>query len=252
MSNSDEPSPIAAGLRTADRATTQRRTRILASILSLAINIVVIAALLLLRSKPQPNHPIASPIFVELAKLPAPVSLDPEGGQQTPPNRIRDVEPPKVRPTILPDLRPAESEPTDTSDLLSDAQLVGAANADGGSGGNESGGGNGCNTAAIVQSALQRDPQVIAAVTDAHRLGKSIILWNGDWVRSGGQDGKGLSAVREAIMWELAFAPEPCRNKREHGLILLSLADGNTRFAIGSNDWRWVDLLNLQRGPPRP
>ncbi len=92
-----------------------------------------------------------------------------------------------------------------------------------------------------------RDPLVHTAVEDAHRLGKSVMLWNGDWVRSGDQDGKGLSAVREAIIWELAFAPEACRNKRVHGLVLLSLADGSTRFAIGSGDWRWSDLLDVQR-----
>jgi hypothetical protein len=65
-------------------------------------------------------------------------------------------------------------------------------------------------------------------------------------VRSGDQDGKGMSAVREAIIWELAFAPEACRNKPVHGLVLLSLADGNTRFAIGAGDWRWSDLLDVR------
>lgn len=76
------------------------------------------------------------------------------------------------------------------------------------------------------------------------------MLWNGDWVRSGVQDGKGLAVVREAVMWELAFAPEACRNKRMRGLVLLSLSDGNTRFAIGAGDWRWSDLLGLRAIPP--
>jgi hypothetical protein len=133
----------------------------------------------------------------------------------------------------------------DTSDLLSESQLAGAASADGVGTGNGGGGGGDCNTARIVQQALQRDPLVRIAVGDAHRLGKSVMLWNGDWVRSGEQEGKGLSAVREAIIWELAFAPEACRNKQVHGLVLLSLADGNTRFAIGSGAWRWSDLLEL-------
>ena len=74
------------------------------------------------------------------------------------------------------------------------------------------------------------------------------MLWNGDWVRSGNQDGKGLSGVRQAILWELAFAPEVCRSERVRGLVLLSL-DNGTRFAIGSDDWRWSDLLGLR---PRP
>ena len=69
------------------------------------------------------------------------------------------------------------------------------------------------------------------------------MVWNGDWVRNGDQDGKGLSAVREAISWEVAFAPEACRKQQMHGLILLSLGDGGTRFAVGGGTWRWSDLL---------
>lgn len=99
--------------------------------------------------------------------------------------------------------------------------------------------------ARAVQRALRSDPLVHAAVEDANRLGKAVMLWNGDWVRTSGQDGKGLSAVREAIMWEVAFTPVACRNQRMHGLVLLSLADGSTRFAVGSGDWRWSDLLGV-------
>jgi hypothetical protein len=130
----------------------------------------------------------------------------------------------------------------DYSDLLSESQLAGAATV--GEGG---GGGGTCDVARVVQQALRRDPIVRAAVQDSHRMGKAIMLWNGDWVRSGGQDGKGLSAVREAVMWEVAFAPEACRNRPVHGLVLLSLADGATRFAIGSGDWRWSDLLGIRQ-----
>jgi len=111
------------------------------------------------------------------------------------------------------------------------------------------GGGGSCDLARAVQQALRRDPLVHTAVQGADRLGKAVMMWNGDWVRSGGQDGKGLSAVREAIMWEVAFAPESCRNERMHKPVLLSLADGRTRFAIGSGDWRWSDLLGVRRGP---
>ena len=133
---------------------------------------------------------------------------------------------------------------SDTSDLLSASQLAGASSV--GSGG---GGGGTCDLARAVQEALRRDPTVRAAVEEANRSGKAFMLWNGDWVRSGGEDGKGLSAVREVIAWELAFAPAACRNQRMHGLVLLSLADGSTRFAIGSGDWRWSDLLGV-RGVP--
>jgi hypothetical protein len=157
---------------------------------------------------------------------------------------VLPVPPPPAVPT--PVLSAISIAVPDTSDLLSESQLAGAANAaEGGAGG-----GGGCDTAWLVQKALRRDPLVHKAVAEVNRLGKSVMLWNGDWVRSGGQDGKGLSAVREAIIWEVAFTPEACRNARMHGLILLSLADGTTRFAIGSDDWRWSDLLGVRKISP--
>jgi hypothetical protein len=98
-----------------------------------------------------------------------------------------------------------------------------------------------------VQAALRKDPLVRMAVMQADRQGKAILMWNGDWVRSGAQDGKGLSAVRQAIMWEVAFSPEACRNAPMQGTVVLSLADGGTRFAIGAGAWRWSDLLGLRQ-----
>jgi hypothetical protein len=77
------------------------------------------------------------------------------------------------------------------------------------------------------------------------------MLWNGDWVRTGGQEGKGLAVVRQAIIWEVGFAPEACRNARMRGMVLLSLADGSTRFAIGAGEWRWSDLLGLRSAAVR-
>ena len=72
------------------------------------------------------------------------------------------------------------------------------------------------------------------------------MVWDGDWVRTGDQEGKGLSAVREAISWAVAFAPQACRNEPVHGLVLLSLADGATRFGVGAGSWRWSDLLGVR------
>ena len=86
---------------------------------------------------------------------------------------------------------------------------------------------------------------VQAAVAEAHAPGKAMFVWNGDWIRSQGQDGNGLAAVREAIMWEIAFAPEACRAQPVHGLVLLSLNDGPGagRLVMGEGDWRWSDML---------
>jgi hypothetical protein len=120
---------------------------------------------------------------------------------------------------------------------LSASDLAGAASADSGGGGGQ------CDLARQLQGALRKDPLVQAAVASSG--GKAIMVWNGDWVRSNGEDGKGLAAVREAMLWEIAFAPESCRTRPVHGLILLSMntGAGATRLAVGTGVWRWSDLL---------
>ena len=90
-----------------------------------------------------------------------------------------------------------------------------------------------------LAAALRKDPIVAAAA--ARLAGKAVMVWNGDWVRSEGEDGAGLSAVRESILWEVGFAPEACRTERIHGLVLFNLTGG--RLALGAPDWRWSDLL---------
>jgi hypothetical protein len=175
---------------------------------------------------------------VDLPKPPPP--KPPEPAKPSPAKaggRHSAVRPTPVRPEVQPALMAAKTAKPDTSDLLTEAQIAGAASA------GEGGGGSGCDLARAVQGALRKDPLVQAAVFDANRAGKAIMVWDGDWVRSGQQDGKGLAAVREAIMWEVAFAPEACRRAPVHGLVLLTLADGATRLAVGSGVWRWSDLL---------
>jgi hypothetical protein len=104
-----------------------------------------------------------------------------------------------------------------------------------------------------LQAALRKDPLVQAAVARARLApgpgGRALLVWNGDWVQSGGEDGKGLAAVREAIMWEIGFAPPACRSELVRGYILLSLSEGagSTRLALGSPVWRWSDLLTPRR-----
>jgi hypothetical protein len=34
-------------------------------------------------------------------------------------------------------------------------------------------------------------------------------------------------------------------------MVVLSLADGHTRFAIGSGEWRWSDLLGMRKTADR-
>ena len=211
--------------------------RIAAWTLSGTVQLLVLVALLWPRVA-APPHPQAALTMVKVADVPKP---EPPG----PPLPEKDFQPVRLKPprVVAPTVTLTALPRIDNSDLLSAAQIAGAASADEEGGG---GGGGDCNTARRLQQALQRDPLVHVAVKDANRLGQAVMLWNGDWVRSGAQEGKGLSAVREAITWELAFAPASCRNKRMHGLVMLALADGATRFAVGSGDWRWSDLLGLR------
>jgi ABC-type glycerol-3-phosphate transport system substrate-binding protein len=97
-----------------------------------------------------------------------------------------------------------------------------------------------------VQTALRKDPLVQAAVASAS--GKALMVWDGDWIQGEGEDGKGLAAVREAIMWEVAFAPKDCRSQPVHGLVLISLntGPGAPRLALGAGEWRWSDLVAIR------
>jgi hypothetical protein len=216
----------------------RRKDRLMAGVFTVAVHAIVFAALFWPRVARPPAHIVPQPpLQVSLLETPKPTPPGPPEPAMLQPDSV-DVAPPHLAmraPT------PSAFTVPDTSDLLSDSQLAGAATVGEGGGG----GGGTCDMARAVQQALRRDPMVRGSVEDAHRSGKAIMLWNGDWVRSGGQDGKGLSAVREAVTWEVAFAPEACRNTRMHGLVLLSLADGGTRFAVGAGDWRWSDLLGL-------
>lgn len=189
----------------------------------------VIAGLVWLRFAPA--HAAAPPASILVRILPKPPA--PPSPLPAPAPVLAKVELPRLTP---PKVVIAAS---DTSDLMSAGQLAGATGVGGG-------GGGGCAIAQTVQQALRRDPLVAAAVQEADRTGKASMLWDGDWVRTGNQEGKGLSAVREAISWAVAFAPQACRNQPMHGLVLLSLADGATRFGVGTGNWRWSDLLGVR------
>jgi hypothetical protein len=125
---------------------------------------------------------------------------------------------------------------------LSDADIAGAQTAGSGPPGRA------CDMVQLLQSELRKDPQVQVAVARARSRGegaKAFHVWNGDWITSRGEEGKGLAGVREAIMVKVAFAPEACRKDPMRGLIMISLNDapGSARLAIGGGSWRWSDLL---------
>jgi hypothetical protein len=138
-----------------------------------------------------------------------------------------------------------EGEAEAAGPALSDAQIASAATV--GSGGAS----RPCDMARRLQTALRRDSRIQAAVAEARAAGqaRAIWVWNGDWIRSNGQDGNGLAAVREVIQWEVAFAPAACRAEPVRGLILISMNDrpGAPGLVVGSDRWLWSDLLGLRR-----
>jgi hypothetical protein len=176
------------------------------------------------KAEPQETKPLA-------AKSPPPRPLPPRHMTPTPRAAPTPVPSPSREP-------PAAQAGTGTGVELSAAQIAGAASADSGPAGGV------CDMPRLLQRALRKDPLVQAAV--ARSGGKALMVWNGDWVQGEGEDGKGLAAVREAILWEVGFAPKACRSEPVHGLVLLSMKDapGATRLALGGGNWRWSDLLS--------
>ncbi len=221
------------------------RARLAIAAISAAAHIIVLGVLLLTtrelsRSLPSPPLSVA---LVDLAPLPrqqppAPPKEPSSSRPRPQPARSARISASAAHDPSAPQAPPAELTDAATPGVeLTAAQLAGAASADGG------GPGGVCDMARRLQAALRHDPLVQAAV--APSAGKAIMVWNGDWVRSAGEDGKGLAALREAMAWEIAFAPRPCRSQPVRGLVLLSLnpARGAVRLAIGADHWRWSDLL---------
>ena len=215
--------------------------------LSIGAHAALLLAFLTTRREP-PAAPEVQPIAVALVtpgpseQPKGPATPAPPAAEPPPPKQL--ARPTKARPDVKP-LPAGEGRSDDTGVELSEAQLAGAATAGGG------GAGLPCDMARRLQTALRKDARVQAAVADAQATtGKALYVWNGDWIRSRGQDGNGLAAVREAIMWEVGFAPEACRAEPMHGLLAMSLSDGPgaSRLVLGGGEWRWKDLLRPRAG----
>jgi hypothetical protein len=220
----------------------RRRRRLLGALPSLAFHLAILAVILLI-PKPLPVITVEdAPISVSLVpgEKPAPVPKTEEEAPKpktTPPQRHTLVR--REARKAPPEAPPAgkDPKPPQSGVELSAADLAGATSADSGGGGGQ------CDLARQLQGALRKDPLVQAAVAGSG--GKAIRVWNRGWVQSNGEDGKGLAAVREAISWVIAFAPDACKSRPVHGLILLSMntGPGAARLAVGANEeWRWKDL----------
>ena len=244
------------------QARRRTRRRLITAALSVAGHLALGLALLLaqadapevIEDEPMKVQLVQAPPAPEPANTePAQAEATPEPEKPAPPRRaiVRPTPrpPPDVAPRPVREAKAAEVQ-SDGDDEVSDAQLAGAATAGSGGEGSGSGGGD-CNMTRRLQSALRKDARVQAAVAQAHR-GKAIMVWNGDWVRHGGQEGQGMAAVREAMLWEVGFAPKACRAEPMRGLVLISLNDtpGSARLVVGSDQWRWSDIL-FRRGGGR-
>ena len=235
------------------------RRRALIAVGSTLGHVAVVAVLVGVQPTP-PQAVDLPPIVVQLVDPmppppppPAPVEehkpdvpkAQPSPAKPKPPKPAIAARPPKTPPPrdVVP-VPAAEVAAPEEPVEVSDAELAGAGTADSGPAGGAGGTGGSCNMPRRLQAALRKDPRVRAAVAEAHR-GRALMVWNGDWVRHPGQEGAGLAAVREAIQWEVGFAPEACRKQPVRGLIVLSLNDGPgaARLAVGGGDWRWTDML---------
>ena len=246
----DQTSPLTrrpAGLR--------KRWRLFSVTVTLAIHLLVLLAFV--GSTPRSARTFEPEgVTVNLVQLPPPLPADqpvptPSPGARpkaaTRPSKVAPPlrRPPPPAPTPSP-LRTSMAPSTAPSPELTDAQLAGAITAGSGAGaGSGNGAGGGCDMVRRLQAALRRDGRVQAALREAGAASRALLIWNGDWIRSVSEDGKGLAGVRQAIIVEVGFAPEACRSRPMHGLVLISLNDapGSARIALGAGAWRWSDLL---------
>lgn len=239
-----------------------------AVVLSLLVHgAAVLALLLIVVPKPRPVEPPAVNVALIPALVPGPEAPasrgEPAAAAPTPAKTPKaPVAKSLARRTPIPPPPEMKTMAAGKADTIapmaevSPAELAGAATAEGegegtgGGGGTGSGSGGGaCNMVRRLQEALRKDQLVLSAAHTPAAAGRALRVWNGDWVQSSGEDGKGLAAVREAIVWEVAFAPAACRAQPVHGLVMVSLGDGlggGTRLALGAADWRWSDLLGLK------
>jgi len=235
------------------RSRTKKRTHAVAGALSVAAHLGVLALVFLPHLTPPPRPPVDEPP-VNAILVPAPKPLDapplPPSAKSAkakppPPEALAVAKPKPAPPEIKPLPAGKVISPVESAELT-ESEIAGATTAGSGSGGG-GGGGGACNMVRRIQEALRKDHLVQAAALAPTTAGKAIRVWNGDWVQSGGEDGKGLAVVREAILWEIGFAPAACKNEVVKGTVLLSLRDGpgSTRLALGGGEWRWADLLNL-------
>lgn len=149
------------------------------------------------------------------------------------PKKVVELKPP---PIVLPDvvkLPIAAPLPPEIVSLLTEAsQRAGV-----------------CDLTAPVQASLQANPAVADAVTllprDARSVANAVMIWNEAWFPSDEAEAAALISVRDAIVATVDAASPECRKASQTGPRFLTLGDADaTVFALGSEDWRWQDLVD--------
>ena len=241
-----------------DRRPGRAWRRAIGGLFSIAGHVAVLLIALLLHKDPPKAEDSGPTVMASLVRSleDAPAAAGPKEAQPVTavPRKTKSFVR-KARVSREDDTLDADEEP---APVLSEAQIAAAATAESGGGGEggsgAGGGGSGgpCNMVRFLQDKLRKDSRVRSAVAASGLGAKAMMVWNGDWVRSTGEDGKGLAALREAILWEVGFAPQACRAKPVHGLVMISLNDGpgSARIVVGAGDWRWSDLLEVKQARP--
>lgn len=237
--------------------------RALAVAASLGLHLGGLAALLTLRPAPaRPAEPRPMTVaLVDAPPTPAPAPAPAAAPARAAPTRAAPAPPraaarPAPAPKDVPAPPAVSARAAATGNEVGEAELAGAAGAGSGEGAGGGGGGGACDMARRLQDALAKDALVRAALgaPGGPRAGHALRVWDGDWTANPGEDGRGLAAVREAIMWEVGFSPKACREAAVRGLVLISLADlpGAPRLVLGTARWRWSDLLTPRTGGAAP
>ena len=238
----ERPVPPGSQRRLSDAAPpAPRKSRLVAGAFTAAIHAIVFAALFWPRAATPPSHIVPPPLQVSLLETPKPMPpappepamLQPDAADAAPPHLA--VRAPTPSPFTVPD----------TSDLLSNSQLAGAATVGEGGGGGGSmrhGAGRAAGLAARSHGARGRWKTPTAQARPSC-CGTAIGC---------GRAGRMARACRRCARRSHGKWPsrrKPAATQRMHGLVLLSLADGSTRFAVGAGDWRWSDLLGVNGAP---
>ncbi len=201
----------------------------------------------------EPPPPAPAPAPAEAPAPPAPAAAAPPVRPASAPPLLTPRPPRRPPPADVRPLAAAPAQADAAGVFLGEGALAGARVAGPGAGGGGDGSGQGCDMVRRLQDALAADADIRAAVDRSHRaMGPrdgAILVWNGEWLRSPGQDGKGLAGVRQAIAMEVAFAPEACRAEPVRGLVVIALDDGpaGPKLALGTGHWRWSQLLSARR-----